>query len=370
MFPFAARAVSAEGVPSAQEWVDSLPDSVVDKALESLWNAVPGVERRTPDSARRSALLGYLAGRVPGVRILRADAAGEQHGLETAHGFYTEVLPGRVAYMRPGALDAAACASLDEAMEDWRRLGIERVVVDLRAGERGGSLEMAAQIAGRFLPAGVPLFSVRRGALDGAGDGQSAPDAPRMNAWSSSWAAAQKPASPHLVAVLVSGRTAGAAEALAAVLKFRARAVLIGHPTRGEAADFTEIALGDSGFLRVPVAEPVWPAGESALSAGGRQFGVLGFPIQPDIRTGDTSGALAAVLAAEVRDGKVAPFVAEPERLRNNEAALVAGRNPELEELIRKARDAKKPAGPAPLRDAGLKAALDFFKGWDVLRPR
>ena len=160
----AARAASAEGASSAQAWVESLPDSVVDKALESLWTVVPGAERRTPDSARRSALMGYLAGRLPGVRILRADEAKGQPVPETTPGFYAEVLPGRVAYVRLGALDTADCASLDAAMEDWRRVGIERVVVDLRASERRGSLEMAAQIAGRFLTAGVPLFSVRRGA--------------------------------------------------------------------------------------------------------------------------------------------------------------------------------------------------------------
>jgi hypothetical protein len=361
--PPCADAASAEGAVSAQAWVESLPDSAVDKALESLWTAVPGAERRTPDAARRSALLGYLSGRMPGVRILRVDAAvPERPAPEAASGFYTEVLPGRTAYVRLGALEKAVFAQLDAAMQDWLRLGIDRVVVDLRASEQGGSLEIAAQIAGRFLPGGVPLFSVRRGVAN------SVSDTPQPNTWSSPWATAQKPGSRRLLAVLVGEHTAGPAEALASVLKLRGRAVLIGHPTRGEAADFMEIPLGEQGSLRVPVAEPVWPSDDAPEGTGARTL--LGSPLEPDIRTGDPSAVVSKVLAAEVREGKVAPFVAELERLRNNEAALVAGRNPELEESIRLARAAKVPAGPAPLRDSGLRAALDFFKGWDVLRPR
>jgi hypothetical protein len=173
--------------------------------------------------------------------------------------------------------------------------------------------------------------------------------------------------------VLVGGRTAGPSEALAAVLRLKARAILIGHPTRGMAADFAEVSLGAHGLLRVPVAVPAWGSavsnevrGEAVHETGT----VLGQPLLPDIRVAESEQSEAEAVAREIAQGKVSLFLGEIERLRMSEAALVAGRNPEWEESIRMARSQKTASAAAPLRDAGLCAALDFFKGWEVLRPR
>jgi hypothetical protein len=367
--PGAASGVDDESVSaqtsSAQAWVESLPNSVVDEALESLWARFPDLRRKTPDAARRSALLGYLAGQMPGVRLLPTLPSGEEASPQEQTPFHAEILPDRSAYVRLGSWSPDLPARLDTALADWLRLGLLRVILDLRSKEQGGSLQMAAQLAGRFLPEGIPLFLV---SSSGA---QSKPAEMIHNQWASPWVKDAKPGSTRLLVVLVGGQTAGPTEALAAALRARARAILIGHSTPGCATDFGEISLGVHGRLRVPVAEPVWekqvPSGDGFNSTTGT---VLGRPLVPDIRVTDTESAVAAVLAEEMKQGKLGPFTLDPERPRMNEAALVAGRNPEWEESIRLARAPKTAGSSIPTRDSGLRAALDFFKGWEVFRPR
>ena len=353
--------------PPAGAWVESLPNAVVDEALESLWTRFPDLRRKTPDAARRSALLGYLVGQMPGVQWLGVGEASPNDPSDKQSAFHAEVLPDRSAYVRLGALDSGLPARLDTVLADWLRLGVFRVVLDLRSSGESGSLELAAQLAGRFLPEGSTLFSVQ------SSETQKTLAEPVRNQWASPWGKDARPGLSRLMVVLVGGRTAGPSEALAAVLRLKARAILIGHPTRGMAADFAEVSLGAHGLLRVPVAVPAWGSavsnevrGEAVHETGT----VLGQPLLPDIRVAESEQSEAEAVAREIAQGKVSLFLGEIERLRMSEAALVAGRNPEWEESIRMARSQKTASAAAPLRDAGLCAALDFFKGWEVLRPR
>jgi hypothetical protein len=365
-----AFAEESLGVRIAQDTVlSALPDALVEKALEAVWTHVPGAERRRPEGARRSALGGYLQGQIPGLEMV-AEAGDPGRGEGTAAGapsqgveFYAEVLPDRVGYVRIGALKEEMLGALDAVLGDWLRLGVARAVVDLRLSGMGGTLDLAAKVAGRFVPPRQSLFAVRSGSLP------SAVPVVRENAWASPWSTDEKVAPVKLLIVLVGGKTAGPVEAVAAVLRAQARAVLVGHPTRGLAADFVEIPLEGHGRLRVPTAEPVWmpfPADSGPVRT------LLGHPLLPDVRVAESVDGADAVLQEEVRVGKVASFVAEGERLRASEAALVAGRNPELEETLRAVRASKTAAstGAQRPRDSGLRVALDFFKAWEVLRPR
>ena len=340
--------------------VGALPDAVVDQALDSLWTLIPGADRKTPSAARRSALVGYLAGHLPGVEFLpeptlRQDSPANVNSV----GFYAEVLPEKIGYLRLGTLAESLPGQLDAALTDWMRMGVDRVVVDLRSSGRGGSLALAAQVAGRFCPKQAPLFSVQKGG------GASVPREDWINEWASPWAVGVKAGGVRLVVALVGRQTAGAAEAVAVVLRNRAHAILVGHPTRGEAADFAEVSLPGHGLLRVPTAEPVWM---DVPGREGRAQSLLGSPVQPDLLPADSPAEGDAVVEAEIRQEKISPFLAEVERSRMSEAALVAGRNPELEETLRRSQNKGGAGGSRKYPvDSALRVAVDFFRAWPVL---
>ena len=68
------------------------------------------------------------------------------------------------------------------------------------------------------------------------------------------------------------------------------------------------------------------------------------------------------VLFAAQQEKEIAQFVTETERARMNEAALVAGTNPETDAAIEAQR--KKAAGESakpPLRDVVLQRAVDYI---------
>jgi hypothetical protein len=65
----------------------------------------------------------------------------------------------------------------------------------------------------------------------------------------------------------------------------------------------------------------------------------------------------------------VAPLLVETERPRLNEAALVAGRNPEMELWIQTQLQKKQatPSQAAPGKDEALRLAVDFLIAVEVL---
>src|SRR5207244_12428221 len=76
------------------------------------------------------------------------------------------------------------------------------------------------------------------------------------------------PASQGLIMVLADGDTAGGAEAVASALRFYDKALLIGQPTAGRAAEYSDLPLPGGKILRVAVAEAVSPEGRSLFADG------------------------------------------------------------------------------------------------------
>jgi len=99
--------------------------------------------------------------------------------------------------------------------------------------------------------------------------------------------------------------------------------------------------------LRIAVAEVALPENIPVFPGG----------VKPDVPVDVTPEATAAVLKAGLENG-VAPLVIETERPRLNEAALVAGQNPELDAVQAAAR-ARGERPKAALRDGVLQRAID-----------
>jgi hypothetical protein len=210
------------------------------------------------------------------------------------------------------------------------------MVLDLRATPHSTDFELAAECCRRFSPKGRVLFSIKK---PKANDEEllTSRDAPKWRG---------------LLTVLVDGNTAGAGEVIAAVLHTHLRAYVIGQQTKGEAAQFEEIPLAGGRVLRVAVGEVTLPDATPVFPGG----------LTPDLTVNVPQEKTDEVLQLAMNGPGVAPLVFDKPRARMNEAALVAGTNPELDEAQEIQKRRANGDAPAKLvRDEALQRALDYI---------
>jgi C-terminal processing protease CtpA/Prc len=314
--------------PSTRERVDGLSVEDLARLLPLLREHYVESAKLTDDEVARATVQGLLGRLGAGVRILDAPAAASR----TVSAFRSEVISGKTLYLRVGTLSGDNLARCDAALHEHAGTGVAAVVVDLRATPPSNDFQSAARLCERFCPKGKVLFTIRK------------PNAKREQLFTSR----EDPRFTGVVVVLVDANTGGAPEVVAAVLRTDAKAMVIGQQTSGEAVEFTDLPLPSGKLLRVATAEVVLPGGTDIFPGG----------VKPDLPVEVPQETTDAVLAAELEKG-VADALAETERPRMNEAALVAGTNPELEALASAQRH-KGEKSQTPLRDAVLQRAVDF----------
>ncbi|MEO7319428.1 MAG: S41 family peptidase, partial [Chthoniobacteraceae bacterium] len=247
--------------------------------------------------------------------------------------FKSEILDGKAGYLRVGSLNVDNLAGLDAALQDIAAKKIGAVILDLRATPAGSEFAQAAEVCKRFCPKGKVLFTVKK------------PTVKEEQILTSK----EDPKFTRLLVALVDIDTAGAAEIIAAVLRTHAKAMVIGQRTRGEAVEFSDIALPSGKLLRVAVAEAALPDATPVFPGG----------VKPDLAVEVSQETTRDVLKQGLESG-IAALVEETERDKMNEAALVGRRNPELDAMqAAQARQGEKTK--APLRDVVLQRALDFI---------
>lgn len=283
------------------------------------------------DALARAGVQGLLDRLGAGARIFPKRM--EQN--ETASPFRYELLSANVGYVRLGALTFGNLALLDKALHDQTAKPPGAMVLDLRASPPNADFEFAAEVCRRFCPRGRILFSIKR---PKANDEEilTSRDDPRWRG---------------LLVVLVDGDTAGTGEVIAAVLRTHLRAYVVGQKTQGEAAQFEELPLAGGKVLRVAIGEVTLPDNSPVFPGG----------LQSDLVVPLTQDKTDAMLAAGLTDG-ISAVVEENERPRMNEAALVAGTNPELDavQLQQQRRTRGEQAKIVP-RDIVLQRALDYI---------
>ncbi|MHA3771421.1 S41 family peptidase [Verrucomicrobiota bacterium sgz303538] len=307
--------------------VDALSDAELDQALSAMKQryVTPGAFSET--ELKRATIQGLLDRLGAGADL---HTGGKGDSAEPSP-FRTETLDKRIGYIRLGTPNQANIGELDKALKQFAEQKLAAVVLDLRATPSGSDLEGAAEVIRRFSPKGKVLFTLRR-----------------RDAKEQIFTSKDEPLYRGLLVVLTDRDTAGAGEIIAAVLRAQAGAMVIGEKTAGKAAEFSEVPLGGGNTLRVAVAEVTLPEGQSLFSAG----------VKPDLSVDVAPETTAAVLKQGLESG-VAPLIVETDRPRMNEAALVAGVNPELDSLLAAQRNrGEKPK--TPLRDAVLQRAIDF----------
>ena len=301
----------------------SLPD--VQEAIELLKSHYLDPNALNETELGRATLEGLLDRLGPGISLLPAGTSPEEPSP-----FRAEILDDRVAYIRLGSISKSNVEQMDAALQNASDKSIKSAILDLRATPASSDFNVAAQVIMRFVPKGKLLFTITK------------PSEKQERILTSD----ENPRFQGLLAVLVDKRTAGASEVIAAVLRIRANALLVGERTRGEAVEFDDLPLHGGQLLRVAVAKVTLPDNLSIYPHG----------VKPDLTVEVPEETEEDVLNQETDKG-ASQFVFETERPRMNEASLVAGTNPELDALLAAQRNKEHPK--ASLQDIILEHAMD-----------
>ena len=328
LLPSPLRAEAPAKPPRTAE-IDTLSDADLGEIETLLRDRYIAPDALSEEQLKRATIQGLLDRIGPGAAILQASATTEAK----MSSFKSEVLDGRIGYVRIGTLSVENLGQLDTALQEFVSRALGALVIDLRAMPPGSEFEQAAEVCRRFTPKGKVLFTVKKPKADEE-QVLTSKDDPKFRG---------------VLVALVDRDTAGNAEVIAAVLRTHAHALVIGQPTKGEAVEFAELPLPGGKLLRVAVSEVTLPDSAPVFPGG----------LKPDLAVDVSQEATDELLKQELEKG-VSEFVFETERPRMNEAALVAGTSPELD-TIQAAQKLKGEKPRPPLRDTALQRAVDFI---------
>ncbi len=338
--PSALVSPSPSGSPTTEDLVNSLGPPDLQAVITLLKGNFTNPDEITDTELNRATVEGLMMRLPRGVMLLPAK---ENAPAETPTVFYSEIIGGHIGYVRVGSLNAANLQALDKSIANFAAKNVNAIVVDLRASPATTDWPLAAEFAKRFCPKGKTLFTLRKPA--GHQDRVLSSD--------------RDPAFRGLVMVLTDEDTAGAAEAIAAALRFYNKALLIGQVTAGRAAEYSDLSLPSGKILRVAVAEMVSPDGRPLFPEG----------TKPDLPVEMSTADKRQIFQLSGEKG-MGPFVYEGARPHMNEAALLAGTNPEVEAAeAAQQRRGRAPEKP-PAHDPVLQRALDVVTSLEVYQKR
>ena len=329
--PTAKPAMTPGAAPN--ELVNSLNAADVQAALNVFKSNFAEPDATVDTELSRSTLEGLLVRHPRGLMIVAGQ--GEMPVPEAP--LYAEILQGHVGYLRLGALTNSNLKAMDRKLSEFGSKKVDALIVDLRASSRQTDFSIAAEFGKRFCPKGKTLFILRKTAMHQDRNFDSDRD----------------PSIQGLLVVLVDGDTAGGAEAVGAALRAYDRALIIGQPTAGRAAEYSDFPLSDGKTIRVASAEAVSPDGHVLFPSG----------VKPDLAVEMLLSEKRQIFQLSAEKG-MASFIYEAERPHLNEAALLAGTNPELDgdEAQRRAGGRSK----LPPRDSVLQRALDVLTSVEI----
>jgi hypothetical protein len=320
--------------PSREELIDSLSAADVQAALTVLKKSFANPDAVDDVQIGRATLQGLLVRLNKGLLLLPGKEATPP---ETPAPFYAEVLEDHIGYIRFGTINSTNLQALDKRLADFAAKKVDALIIDLRASD-SGDFASAAEFGKRFVPKGKTLFSLRK---------QDKQDHPSISD--------RDPPYAGLIAVLVDGDTSGPAEAIAVALRTHDKALIIGQPSAGSGVEYSDQSLPSGRILRVAVAQ--------CIGADGRR-------LYPDGVTPDLPVEMSAVDKRQIfrlsMSKGMASFTREMERPHLNEAALIAGTNPELETSDQRRNRVQANA----LVDAVLQRGLDLITSLEIYRKR
>src|SRR5438034_2848378 len=326
--------------PSTQELVDSLGPPDLQAVITLLKSNFTNPDAITDTELNRATVEGLIVRLPRGVVLLPNK---ESVPMEAPSAFYSEVLGGHIGYLRLGSLNSANLQAMDKSLSNFAGKKVNALIVDLRSSQGTNDLATATEFAKRFCPKGKPIFTLRK------------PAARQDRVFISD----RDPSFHGLVMVLADGDTAGSAEALAAALRLYDKALVIGQPTAGRAAEYSDLSLPGGKILRVAVAEMVSLEGRSLFPDG----------VKPDLPVEMRMADKRQIFQLSVEKG-MGPFVYETGRPHMNEATLLAGTNPEVEAAEAAQQRRGRPSEKVPAHDPVLQRALDVVTSLEIYQKR
>jgi C-terminal processing protease CtpA/Prc len=337
--PVPSATPQASSTPTTRTLIDSMDSADLKEAIQLLKNNYIKPEALNETELSRAAFEGILTRLGRGV-ILLSDSAAEP--AEPAAPFYGEILEGHIGYLRLGALNRPNLEALDTNLQSFAPKKVDAAVLDFRASPATNDFPLASEFAKRFCPKDKPLFTLRK------------TTARQERTFTSD----REPAYQGLVIILADGDTAGAAEAIAGVIRIYDKALIIGQQTAGRAVEYSDLKLPSGKVLRVAVGEAILPEGRPLFPGG----------LKPDVPV-----EMAAVDKREIfqssREKGMTPFVVENSRPHLNEAALISGKNPELEAMEAAQHKSRNPEKTA-VHDPVLQRALDLVTSIGIFQKR
>lgn len=325
---------SAPSASSLAPLVDTLDQAALQEAFRLLTSDYIQEEDLDPLEVNRAALQGLLERLEFGAMLLTKKTLAET---DSPFRFQHARAHESIAYVRFGRYTAEEIAEFDTALKGYQaEKAITHLVLDLRSPQAQAEFSIASRILSRFRPPNELLFKIRRPGNERPTLFVSAPEAE----------------SCRLETILLVDRETGnVGEIIAAVLKRQSGCLIIGEKTSGLAVEYRDVPLGEDRILRYAIAEVVLEDESSIFRTG----------IQPDLLT-PTPIKVKTDLFGAVDGGKpLADFLVHKERPRMNEAALVAGTDPEIDYYLLLSQDKPTPWDRPPLQDRALQQAVDLL---------
>jgi hypothetical protein len=317
--------------------VDQLDKSELQELIQQLRSNYVDQRALTSEEISQATVQGLLTRLGPGAMLQTRAEAEKPPAIRP---FKIEVIGNHFGYIRFGTLSKDTVSRLDSALTDFRTRGFSGVILDLRTCGSGDDFQLAADLVNRFVSKGKLLFKLAEPKTD----------------QDQSFTSSTDPLYRGPVAVVVDQHTAGAAEAIAETLKVQDHALILGQKTAGRAVEYQHYLIGNNLVLTLAVRQVIIPDGPAIFPNG----------LQPDIPVNFSDAEERNILKLTDTES-ITPFVVDEERPRTNEAALVAGTNPEID-----AYEARE-AGESPVakpKDLALQRAIDFLTTVSVYRGR
>tara|TARA_R110002096_G_scaffold54514_1_gene140512 strand:- start:319 stop:1434 length:1116 start_codon:yes stop_codon:yes gene_type:complete len=314
--------------------IDTLGQSNLQEAFRLLTSDYINHEQLDELEVNRAALQGMLNRLDFGAMLLTEK---ELEARNSPFQFYHTKITDITAYLRFGKYSRNGINNLDKALAEFSSdKKLLNLIVDLRSPQAQGDFSIASEILSRFRPPNELLFKIRR-------PGNDRPTLFVSKSTTNGW-------NKNLI-LLVDSDTGNVGEIIAAVLRRETGCIIMGQATPGLTVEYRDVPIGQNKILRYAIAEVVLEDETSIF-----QIGII-----PDIETSSNPEAKRTIFRATDKGKDLTDFLFQKQRPRLNEAALVAGTDPEIDYYLLRSSNQPTPWDTPPVIDRVLQQAVDLL---------
>jgi hypothetical protein len=325
-----------------REMIDTLNQASLQEAFRLLTKNYIHHEELDPLAVNRAAMQGLLARLDFGAMLLTEKSLESRN---SPFRFFSEKITDNTAYIRFGRYDKQGVTDLDNALNVFsNEKEIKNLILDLRSPQAQADFAIASEILSRFRPPNELLFKIRR-------PGNDRPTLFISTTNETNWS--------RKLVLLVDRETGNVGEIIAAVLQRSNDCLIIGEKTPGLTVEYRDVPIGEDRILRYAIAEVVLEDDTSIFQKG----------IAPDIDTPTPYEAKRAIYSLTQNGEKLTKLLFPRQRPRMNEAALVAGTDPEIDYYLLRSNNKPTPWDKALPQDRALQQTVDMLQTNEFLYP-